>query len=240
MNDFNFDAIAGLLDAPATKTVPRKKVEDALRLAGYGPNLGEWIGGLCEAADGGTFCNHALRLHPFEGDSAHGLPSLIDWNSARGWKKFQPAAPYDRFYFASNSFGDLFAIPLDEKGDIARARTGALWVEKFEYQEAGIPPAAFLQAMQPGNDLAPYFARLPAHQWAAPAHGIPQPWQCFSSKVPDKLGGRFTLDNIAIQSLVAHVGFTLQALTLLAKGDLKPGMPLPKADLYDRVGTPLA
>lgn len=204
--------------------------------AGMAPSLLEFLVPPYAEASGATFFNGAFRIHPADGFKDHGLPSLVTWNHAQGWKQFEDSKANDTFYFCSNSFGDLFGIPVTAEREKANDRVGMLWVEKYEYQEAGIEWKHMISRLFSEPGFANYFARLEQHEWLVNRLGRPAAWQCFSSNVPQILGGPNTLENISIQSLGVHVSFTLQLLKQWKEKTLVPGTPVSMVDLYDNEG----
>jgi hypothetical protein len=209
---------------------PKEKYKKALLHAGYGERLSEEVAKIYSLADGATFCDGALRIYPFEGE--HGLPDLIIWNDEKDWKKYSPTPTKNQFYFLSNSFGDLFGIPLDAKNEIEFDRVAYLDVGQYKAQQIGKTIVTFLASLKPKDELAEFYGRIPAHKWAGEKLGIPHPWQCFSANVPILLGGANSLDNVSVAPLPVHVSFTLQLLKQFAEGKLKAGDPLPKVDVH--------
>lgn len=208
-------------------------------IQGVPTSLQDFLLPLYQAADGASFLDGAFRIHPPAGIPPQGLPGLVAWNDPRGWKRFQPEKAYDTFYFCSNGFGDLFGIPVGLDGSILRDRVGVLWVERYEYQEVGLEWRMFFSRLLAEPQIANFFARIPEYEWASAALGKVSPGECFSSNVPQTLGGGDTIENVAIQSLAVHVSFTLQVIRQ-ARGERIPGEPLGVVELYDESGDLLA
>lgn len=223
------------LDAPVQAFAP-EEVKQVFTHAGLGQSLIDFLTPLYANFNGATFFDGAFRILPVEGFESHGFPLLMDWNSSRGWKRFEDTKANDTFYFCSNGYGDLFGIAISPEREILADRIGIYWVERYEYQEAGVQWQAFFPRMFETPDYANFFARVEQYRWAVAQRGKPAPWQCFSSNVPPVLGGPATIDNIAIQSLAVHVSFTSQLLQQWKEGKLVPGQPLAMVDLYDQQG----
>lgn len=228
---WRLDEITALLD-----TAPQKSHEPEVRrelgALGVHPTLVELLAPLYATADGATFFGGRLRLHPLHGDPEHGLPGLAGWNDRNDWQRFEPRKVNGTFYFASNTFGDQLGIPVDTEGAVLFDRVGVLWVERFTYQEAKVPWADFFSRLAGDASVAKFFLRMDEHDWAAGSLGTPAPWECFSSNVPDILGGPDTLENVAIQPMAVHVSFTLQVIDQ-AQRQASAGAPLPMVDLRD-------
>src|SRR5690606_16486993 len=88
---------------PSPSAPTNDEIARALAGAGYGKSLVDFIGPLLERFGASSFMGGALRLHPFRGAEAHGLPNLVDWNHADGWKEYGPTTRDPTFYFLSNS-----------------------------------------------------------------------------------------------------------------------------------------
>jgi hypothetical protein len=217
---------------PATLGI---RAAEILASAGLHPSLVDFLAPFCDVVDGTTLLNGTLRPLPLLGQPEHGMPDLVAWNDKAGWKQFQPDKDYDTFYFCSNTFGDLFGIPVSADGSILRDRVGILWTERYEYQEAKVEWRTFLSRLANEAAMAKFFLRLDEYAWAASALGKPASWQCFSSNVPMILGGPNTIENVAIQSLAVHVSFTLQVIRQ-ARQQATPGTPLAMVELYDESG----
>lgn len=211
------------------------RAESALSSAGLHRSLVDFLVPFYDAADGATFFDGVFRTHPLLGMQEHGIPDLVTWNDKRGWKQYEPERGYDTFYFCSNVFGDLFGVPVTSDGSILRDQIGILWVERYEYQEAVMEWRTFFPRILGEPAMARFFLRLDEYAWAAAPLGKPAPWECFSSNVPAVLGGPDTIENVAIQSLVVHVSFTLQVIRQ-ARQQSEPGAPLAMVDLYDENG----
>jgi hypothetical protein len=235
MYDWPLSQIQANWDQPVEK-LPEEELRVALTCAGVGPSLVDFLVPLYGVANGATFFDGAIRILPFEGFKSHGFPGLLAWNDPKGWKQFEEPKLSDTFYFCVNAFGDLFGIPVSEHLEIVRDRIGMLWVERYEYQEAGVEWRRFFSAMFDQPDYAKYFARLHQYQWVVKQLGKPAPWQSFSSNVPVVLGGPNTVENISIQSLPVHASFTLQLLKQWKENKLVAGKPLPMIELYDENG----
>jgi len=221
----------------ANPSVDPAAVSRALTEAGYGPTLVNFIVPLLERFGSATFLNGALRVHPFAGDESCGLPNLVDWNRANGWRQYEPAKQSPTFYFLSNSFGELLGIPVSDSGELARDRIGILFPDQRVYREAGLSWSDFFTSVAQRPDLGGFFAKQPQHAWAAEQlRQTCAPWQCFSYKVPPALGGQPSADNLMIVGLVVHVSFSLQLLKQHQEGKLTPGASVPMVDLYDREG----
>src|SRR5262249_16812600 len=93
----------------------------------------------------------------------------------------------------------------------------------------------FVSRLNEEPPMREFFLRLPEFQWAAAALGKPASWECFSSNVPVTLGGSNSIDNVAIQSLVVHVSFTLQVIHH-ARQQHRAGERLALVELYDENG----
>lgn len=98
----------------------------------------DFLAPLYASVDGATFERGYLRIYPLAGFKEHGAPTLMLWNSLKGWKQFEPPKLSDRFYFCSNVFGDLFGVQVTPDLEMSRDRIGILWIERYEYQEAGV------------------------------------------------------------------------------------------------------
>jgi hypothetical protein len=211
------------------------QVRQALDRDGASASLIDFLTPLYASVDGATFERGSLRIYPLSGFKEHGAPTLTLWNKLNGWKQFEPPKLGDTFYFCSNVFGDLFGVPVTPDLEISRDRIGILWIERYEYQEAGVEWRTLFSSIFSSADYLNYFARV--NKLTNLAHlRTPAPWQCFSSNVPPLLGGPNTVQNISIQSLVVHVSFTLQLLKQWKEGKIEPGAPLAMVDLYDDNG----
>lgn len=235
MYDWPLDQIQANWDQPAGR-LSEEELRVALSRAGVGLSLVEFLIPVYGIANGASFFDGAMRILPFEGFKSHGLPGVLAWNDVNGWKRFEEPKLNDTFYFCVNAFGDLFGVPVNRDLEIARDRVGMLWVERYEYQEAGVEWRHLFSAIFEQADYAKYFARLDQYQWVVKQLGKPAPWQCFSSNVPAALGGPNTIENISIQSLRVHVAFTLQLLKQWKENKLVAGKPLAMVDLYDDEG----
>jgi hypothetical protein len=216
--------------------LPEDNLHKALVGAGLAPSLVDFLAPLYANVNGASFFNGSFRILPLDGWRQHGMPGIFAWNDLKGWKRFEPEKLSDTFYFCANGFGDLFGIPVTAERELARDRIGMLWVERYEYQEAGVPWKNFFPSIFDQAGYADYFARREAYNWTLNSLGRPSPWQCFSSNVPAVLGGPNTIENLSIQSLSVHVSFTLQLLRLWKEKKLVPGAPVSMVDLYDEEG----
>jgi hypothetical protein len=216
MYDWPIDDIRAALDRPAGAPAvsvggPAGEVRDALLAAGFGPALAGMMGAFYDAADGGTFCDGALRVIPFRGDPENGMPGLLEWNSAGGWRDDAPPAAKRIFVFLTNAFGDPMGVVTDDGGELGRNTAAILWVEKYEVEESKFGwDKVFRMFLAGEHSMDRFLARLTEFEWVEPALGTPTPDQCFSWKLLPAMGGPETLDNIQIVSTYVHVAFTLQ------------------------------
>jgi hypothetical protein len=232
---WNFSEINAHLDRPAER-LSEDQIMKTFSASGMAPSLMEFLVPLYAEANGATFLDGAFRVLPLWGLREHGFPSLLEWNDPRGWKQFEEPKANDTFYFCANAFGDLFGLPITPQMEMAKDRIGMLWTERYEYQEAGIEWNRMILRLLTERDFANYFARMEQYNWLVKTVGRPDPWQCFSSNVPQILGGQNSIDNIAIQSLRVHVSFTLQLLKQWKEKGLVPGTSVSMVDLYDKEG----
>jgi hypothetical protein len=206
-----------------------------LAATGLHPSLIDFLAPFYGVADGASLFGGSLRIHPLAGIPERGMPDLVAWNDKRGWKKYQPSKVNDTFYFCSNTFGDLFGIPVDSDGSMLQDRIGILWVERYEYQEAVVEWRNLLPRLAAEASMAKFFLRHDDYAWAAAALSKPSAAECFSSNVPRILGGPDTIDNVAIQSLIVHVSFTLQVIRQ-TRQQSDPGGALGIVEVYDDNG----
>jgi hypothetical protein len=238
---FRLAEIEALVNAGSESRSDADELARALKAAGYGDSLVELVTPLLARFDGATLFEQGLRLHPFHGLVERGLPSLVDWNDERGWKRYAPEKTATTFYFLSNSFGELIGIPLTEDRNVARDRIAILFPDKRVYREGGLSWSDFFGAVAARPDLAGFFAKAPQHAWACQQLGcVPEPWRCFSYAVPPALGGKEAASNLLVVSLTVHVSFSLQLLKQHQEGTLAPGGQVAFVDLYDPEGRPLS
>lgn len=231
------DVIASALDQPQPQQ-NEAQLEAKLAALGLDQFLVDFLAPLYSKTDGATLFDKGLRMHPLDGTPDGELAGLADWNSQDGWKQYEPQKINGTFYFCSNAFGDQFGIPVDAEGKILNDRIGILWVERCEYQEAKLEWRTFFVRLAGEEAMRSSFLRRNEYDWAAPVLGVPQSWECFSSKVPPVLGGPDTIDNITIQSMPVHVSFSLQVIGQ-ARRRTAPGDKLGVADLRDQGGRPI-
>jgi hypothetical protein len=137
----------------------------------------------------------------------------VEWNAPDDWKLFAPSKGRNAFYFCVNAFGDLFGVPLDQHGEVARDRVATLWLEKSFYEESGIGWDRIMAKLVSNEDsMADYLGRLKEYAWAAAELGKPGPRECFSWDVPPIIGGSESIENLHIVSLPVSVSFTLQVI----------------------------
>lgn len=234
MYQWPLNEIASMRDAASPK-IRADGVTPMLASAGLAKSLADFLAPLYDIADGASFFDGTLRIHPMGGMPAHGMPDLIAWNDARGWKRHQPEKANDTFFFCSNAFGDLFGIPVNPDGSVLQDRIGILWVERYEYQEAVVEWRNLFPRLTGEVAMAKFFLRLDEYAWAASTLGKPAAEACFSSNVPAVLGGPDSIENVAIQALVVHVSFTLQVIRQ-ARQKAEEGAPLGIIELYDENG----
>ena len=203
--------IAAAMDRPVP-AVGADVVRTRIAASGYGPKLADFLADFYAVANGATFHAGAFRVLPLDGAEGE-TPGLFEWNDPSDWKAYAPAPARSSFVFLSNAFGDLFGVPLDAAGDLARDTTTALWVEKYEMEESKLGWAKiFAKVLANEDSMATFLARLQEYDWAVPTLGHPAPQDCFSWKMPPVLGGPETLDNLQVVSNYVHVSFTLQVL----------------------------
>ncbi len=203
--------IAAALDRPVLPIVA-DEVRRRMAASVYGPKLADFLADFYSVANGATFFDGAFRVLPLDGIEGE-APGLLEWNDPTDWKEFAPAPARTSFVFLSNAFGDLFGVPLDGTGDLARNTTTALWIEKHEQEESKLGwDQIFPKLLKDEQSMATFLARLQEVAWAVPRFGHPGLHDCYSWILPPIMGGPETLDNLQVVSNYVHVSFTLQIL----------------------------
>jgi hypothetical protein len=212
MYQWPIDEIVAKLDSPVKKMDP-SQFEKILVDHGYGKSVVEFLSPLYQQANGGTFYDGAFRIISIEGSEADRMPGLVEWNDPEDWKSYAPPAGKEIFYFCMNAFGDQFGVALDENRELARDRTGVLWLERYVYEEASLEwKNILLKFLTNESDMGTYLARLKEYEWAVGFLGKPTPWQSFSWNQPPIIGGTQDIDNMKIVPTPVNVSFTLQVI----------------------------
>ena len=222
--------LESLLDRPATKS---PAIREMLSSFGHEEPLLDILGPIYAVANAGTFFGGALRIRPLVGvDDEQGVTvtdTVTLWNDVQGWKRWHPFfETADVFVFADTALGDLLGVvPGDTR--VVVVRTSAYAIETLDVAWPDLFASLATDPRLGETALDLDFTRDAMNALGSPAIDDVLSW-----RVPPRLGGARSVENLETTPLALHVDFQLQLLhQALIVHRLPPGTPLPPVDLEE-------